>query len=127
MIANLTAVMDGLAARAVTLIPNTYAYPVDNVTVPCAIVGYPTRIEFDLTMDRGGDEMTLPLWVLVGKSMTAAARDALSTLLGDTSSIKSAVDGAYAWGDARIVDAEVTEVTVAAVPYLAVKFTVDVI
>lgn len=127
MIANLTAVMDGIAAQVVGLIPNTFAWPAESVTPPAAVVGYPTRIEFDLAAGRGGDEMTIPLWVIVGKSGTKAARDQISTWIGDTSSVKSAVDGLHAWGDARVVDAKVSEITINAVAYLAVEFTIDVI
>jgi hypothetical protein len=129
MQANLTAVMDGLAtlATAATIAPQVYAYPVEAVTVPCVVVGYPTDITFDVVFGRGGDEMTLPVWVLVGKTGTKDARDRLSTLLGDASSIKSALDGAQSWGDVRVTDAKITEVTVAGVVYLAAEFTVEVV
>lgn len=129
MIANLTAVMDGLAALAVTPLgaTNAYAWPVEDFTVPCVVVGYPTAITFDMTFNRGGDEMTLPLWYVVGLSNTKDARDRLSTILGDTSSVKSAMDGAQSFGDVRVTDAKVTQITVASGTYLAAEFTVEVI
>lgn len=127
MIANLTAVMDGLATLATGLAPDVYAYPVDSVTVPCIVVGYPTEITFDMTFQRGGDEMTIPLWYIVGKTSTKDARDRLSTIIGDASSVKSAIDGSQSFGDCRVVSAAVEEVTVAAVAFLAVKFDVEVI
>jgi hypothetical protein len=129
MQANLTAIMDGIATLVTNsaLVSNVYAYPVSAVTVPCAVVGYPTDIQFDLTFGRGGDEMTLPVWFIVGIGTTKDARDALSTILGDTSSIKSTLDGAQSFGDVRVTDAKVTTVTIAAVEYLAAEFTVEVI
>ena len=45
MQANLTAVMDGLATLAAGLAPQVYAYPVEAVTVPCVVVGYPVTID----------------------------------------------------------------------------------
>jgi hypothetical protein len=129
VITNLTAIMDGLAALATAagIAPQVYAYPVESVTVPCVIIAYPTRMDFDVSFQRGGDELELPVFVLVGKTSTQDARDRLSTLLGDASSIKSAFDGAQSFGDVRVTNASIEEVTVAAVTYLAAKFTVEVI
>ena len=129
MIANLTAVMDGLAALATTaaIAPQVYAYPVESATVPCIVVGYPTDIELDVTFQRGGDAVRLPVWYLAGKSNTADTRDRLSTILADASSVKSAFDGAQSFGDVRVTDVGIEEITVAAIAYIAAKFTVEVI
>jgi len=129
MLANLTAIMDGLATLVTDagLAVNVYAFPPDDFTVPCAVVGYPTEILFDITAQRGGDQMTLPLWFAVGLSNTKSARDALSTILGDASSIKSTLDGAQSFGDVRVTDATIDRITVASGTYLAAKFDVEVI
>jgi len=125
---DLTATMDGLSTLLVSaaLVPNNYAYPVESVTVPCSVVGYPTKVSFDETMGRGGDSADLPVWILVGVTGTKDARDTLSLVLADASSVKSALDGAQSFGDVRVTEAEVTEITIAAVTYLGVKFTVEV-
>lgn len=126
MIADLTTVMDGLATAAAGLAPDVYAWPVDSVTVPCLVVGYPTTIEFDITFQRGGDRLVVPLYYLVGKTSTKDARNALSTIIGDGSSVKSAIDAAT-FADCRVMSAAVEEVTVAGVTFLSVRFDVEVI
>jgi hypothetical protein len=129
VIANLTAVMDGLAAlaSAAGLAPDVYAWPVDSITVPCVVVGYPSEILFDLTFQRGGDELTVPVWYVVGDTSTKDARDRLSTIVGDASSVKSALDGAQAFGDVRVVSAAVERITVGSIAYLAVRFDAEII
>ena len=129
MPATMTAVMDGLAALAVTagLADNVYAWPADSVTVPCLVVGYPSGLAYDGTYGRGMDTWTLPLWFVVGKASTKDARDRLSTILNDSSSVKSALDGAQTFGDVRVTTARVTEVTIGAVAYLAAEFECEVV
>lgn len=127
MIANLTASMDGLAGLVTGQAPTVYAYPVDSITVPCIVVGYPTDITLDVTYQRGGDQMLIPLWYIVGKTTTKDARDALSTIIGDASSVKSSIDGAQSFGDCRVTDAKIEEVTVNAIAYIAVRFDVEII
>lgn len=129
MTATMASVMDGIAALLTTaaLADNNYAWPADAVTVPCTVVGYPTRLDFDGTYQRGMDTWTFPLWFVVGKSNTAGARDRLSTVLNDSSSVKSALDGAQSFGDVRVTTARVTEVTIGAVAYLAAEYEVEVI
>lgn len=121
--------MDGIATLLTTsaLTPNVYGWPADSVNVPCFVVGYPTRLEFDGTYLRGMDTWTFPVWHVVGKSNTKDARDKLSTAMNDTSSIKSALDGAQTFGDVRVTTARVTEVTVAGVAFLAAEYEVEVI
>jgi hypothetical protein len=129
MIANLTAIMDGLAdlATSAGLVENAYAWPADSIAVPCIVVGYPTRTTFDITYQRGGDEMTFPVWAVVGKTTTKDARDRLSTLLGDVSSVKSAFDGLRSFGDVRVTNASIDEIAVGGITYLAALFEVEVI
>lgn len=127
--ASMTTVMDGIAALLVSaaFCDNNYAWPADSVTAPCTIVGYPSRIEFDGTMARGMDTWTFPIWYVVGKTNTKDARNRLSTIINDTTSVKSVLDGAQSFGSVRVTTAEVTEITVGAVALLAVKFEAEVI
>jgi hypothetical protein len=113
-------IMDGLAALAAPLVPQTYAFPVEAVTVPCVVVGYP-----DVVYDH--DVWTLPVYFLVGAPDRVEARDALSLILTEAASIKEAFDGAHAWGDVRVTDASIEEVKVSAVSYLAARFNVEVL
>jgi hypothetical protein len=127
VIANLTAVMDGLAGLAAGLAPDVYAWPVDSVSVPCIVVGYPTDIVLDVTFQRGGDEMTVPVWFVVGETSTKDARDRLSTILADASSVKSALDGSQSFGDVRVTDVGIETIEIGAIKYLGAKFDVEVI
>jgi hypothetical protein len=119
----LAGVMDGLAALFSVTPANVYPYPVESITVPCVVVGY-ARVDFDATMGRGADTWECPVWWVVGKSGTDAARDALS--VAETTG-KAALDGLHAFGDVRVTAAEIAEFTVGAVTYLGVRFDCEVI
>ena len=126
---DLTATMDGIGdlVEAAALVPNVYRWPAESVTVPCAVVGYPTAIDLDATFQRGTDRVALPLWLVVGRTTTKDARDALSVLLGAAPSVKATLDGAQSFGDLRVTDAEVSEIVIGGVSYLGLRFTVDVL
>ena len=122
---SLSDLMDNLAARCASQADNVYAWPVESVSVPCVVVGYPSGIVYDLA--GGGQEtVTLPVWYAVGKSPDAAARDALAVVISGSSSMKAALDGADLLYDVRVTTAEIAELVVAGVTYLAGKFTAEV-
>jgi hypothetical protein len=122
---SLVDVMDGLAGL-LTLVPTRYAWPVESITVPCAVVGYPSRIDFDLTMNRGADTWVVPVWYVVGKTGTEDARNALSDILNEAGSVKALLDGAHTFGDVRVTGAEISELVVTGVSYVAAKFDCEV-
>lgn len=121
----LSDVMDGLAD--LTGMDNAYAWPAENISVPCAVVGFPTHVEFDLVYGRGADTFQLPVWLVVGKSGTIDSRNRLSEKLTGVASIKEQLDGSHDFGSVRCTDAEVAELSVAGTPYVAIKFNVEVI
>lgn len=125
---DLTATMDGVATLITNsgLVTNVYAYPVESVTVPCAVVGYPKAIDFDMTFGRGGDSCTLPVYFVVGRTMTKDARDRLSTILADATSIKSALDGSQSFGSVRVMNAQITDISFGDISYLSAEFTIDI-
>jgi hypothetical protein len=126
--ADLSAIMDGLAARGIAYgIPNAYGYPVESVTVPCLLVDFPDTIELSETFQRGGDHVVLSVWHLVGQSFTKDSRDALSLAIQGGADLVDAIEGAYSWGDVDVVKAEVSTVTIASSTYLGIKLTVDVV
>ncbi len=92
---DLGASMDAIAAKVpVDLTGRVYAWPMEEVTPLCAIVGYPDDpINFDETFGRGSDRATFPLFVLVGKPTERTARDVLSAVLTGATGIKDAIDG----------------------------------
>jgi hypothetical protein len=125
--------MDALAAKvlAAGISTNVYAYPAETVQVPCVVVGYPTSIDFDRTFARGSDRAVHPIFFLTGRANTKAARDSLSDVLAAATGIKDTLDGDLTVGDntaaVRVTDGTVEEVTVSGVPYLAARFTVEVL
>lgn len=54
-----------------------YPYPTDAVQEPAAVLGLPGTVSFDLTYQRGGDRLTVPCSVLVGRVVD---RDTLTQL-----------------------------------------------
>lgn len=125
---DLTAVMDGIGAQLTAWggVRNVYPYPVPAVVTPCALVDFPTRIELSTTFGRGSDTVELPVLLLVDRSYTPEARDALSALIDGAPDAVAAIEGAHAWGSARVVDAEVVPVAVGAITYLGLKLSVEV-
>jgi hypothetical protein len=115
--------MDGLALLmgGIDNIVNAYAWPAPSITTPCAIVGYP-KVSFDETMARGADEMTYPVWLVMGGSTRKAWQD-----MGEALDAVKALDGGYPWGDIRIASAKVQNVTVGSVVALAAQVNVDVV
>lgn len=126
--ATLSEIMDGLAALAPgALTQNAYAWPVESVTVPCFVVGYPTRIIFDLTFKRGGDTYEIPVWYVVGKASSVVSRDALSVALTGVSSVKEALDGSQTFGSVRVTDAVIEEFAISSVTHIAIRYSVEVL
>lgn len=116
---NLTDVMAGMAALIDGL---TYPYPVETVTVPCSVVGYPT----DIVYDNPGVRILLPVWRIVGGD-GEEARDALSDALADQTSVKEALDGLHAWGDVRVTNATVDPILIGTITYPALRFDTEVL
>lgn len=116
--------MDQIAALISA--PNVYAYPAEAVTVPCAIVAYPSEIEYDLTFGSDSVRLVFPIFYVVGGSGDEA-RDAISAVLVEAPSIKASLDGAHAFGDVRVTDAQIEDVSIAGVTYLATRFDAEVL
>ena len=104
---------------------------------PIAIVGFPSRIDYDHAMGRGIDEYTIPIKVIVAVGDQESADDALEAYLAKTgsSSVKAAFNigpGAQTLGGV-VSDCRVTAMTGAggqefgAVTYLVADFELMVI
>jgi len=126
---NLEAVMDGIGAQLTAWggVPYVYSYPVAGVNVPCVLVDYPSHIDLGTTFTRGGDHLSIPVLFLVGQNWTKESRDALSDVLLGGADIVAAIEGAYAYGDITVTDAEVTTIVVGGLDHLGLKLTVDVV
>lgn len=92
---DLAATMDAIAGKVPSgATERVYAWPVEDAKPPCAIVGYPDAdITFDRTFGRGSDEVTIPLFFLVGKAHDRSARDRLSAVITGATGVKDAIDG----------------------------------
>lgn len=129
---NVAAVMDELKTELATIANlRTFAYPPDKVDPPAAIVGYPNRIDFDVSMGRGTDHMEIPIFLMVSRLTDRTARDKLAPYLAGSgaSSVKGVLKAAEPWvamASVRVRMAEVEVVTMAGMDYLTAVFTVDV-
>lgn len=106
---NLSAVRDGLKARLAGISGlRTFDVLVDQVPVPCAVVGGPERIEYDTTYRDGRVTLTIPVQVYVSRSSERAGQDTMDGYLASTGplSVKAAIEGDPTLGGA----AETTQV-----------------
>lgn len=131
---NLSGIMDAIATTLVSANVTTkaFGYPIPNPPAPCAVVLYPKKIDFDMTMKRGADEATFEVAFFVGRANDLKARDALSDVIDGATGIKEALEAegtdlSEAISSCRVTDCKIEEILVGEVPYLAAVFTLDVI
>ena len=134
MALNVSTAMDGLGTRLATITGlRVFDFAPDSLSPPAAIVSLPENIEWDLTMARGSDRCTIPVYVLVGKASDRAARDKLAGYLAGTgaTSVKTAIESDETLGGAvdsvRVMRASSSVMTVAGQEFLAATFDVDVV
>jgi|SRR6185312_3800760 len=132
----LSTVMDAIAAELVADVGATFrvsAYPIPNPTPPHAIVGYPTKFDYDYTFHAlattGVIEATFPIWYVVGRVLDKTSRDALSAVITGAPGIAEALGGTLGGTvhSANVSDMQVETVTIADVDYLAARFDLDVV
>lgn len=106
-----------------------YAYPADDVKVPCVVVGYPGEIEYDIAYQRGADLATFPVYFLTGRVVERAARDELAAVVAAGSGIKDTLDGLTGapWDTLRVTTMRILNVQVAGIDYLAAQFNAEVV
>lgn len=129
--ADLSAIMDALGAAVGTIADlRPHPYWADNVTPPAAIVAWPDSYEFDQTMARGSDHVTLPVIVVVGRADARTSRDRLAQYVAGSGaqSVKQAVENTTttAYDSARVVKVEFGTLSIASISYLAATFDVDI-
>jgi hypothetical protein len=109
------------------LVENVHDYPVESITPPAVVVGYPTRWDFDSVYGQAGVGVaTFPVWFACGKSGDESARNVLGDVMSGAASIKALLDATIDY-DVRVTSAEVTELVVNAITYLAVRFDCEVL
>lgn len=125
-------VMDELGT-ALKEIPDLRVHPywIGSITPPSAVVGFPDPLTYDLTMARGMDRQTFPIFVCVGKVDTRTSRDAISKYCdgaGDYS-VKQVIENHECdeYDSARVDRAQIGVITIGAIDYLSATFYVDII
>ena len=96
-------IREGLRVRLATISGlRTYAEVPDAIVVPCAIVGIPSEIKFDITLNRSNDQALFPVRVMVGKATDKQAQKNLDVYLqgSGTSSIKTVIEADSSLGGA---------------------------
>lgn len=131
---NLSAVAAEVAAK-LAVIPKlrVSAYHPSRVIVPHAFPDLPETITYSLTYDRGMDEWTMPVIVMVGAVSDRASHQQISAYMDGSGprSIKQALDSSntnvYASCDAVTVESCTPMMLVSnAVTYLAAEFATHV-
>jgi hypothetical protein len=129
---DLSATMDGIGTALTNsgLVPNVYAYPVESVSVPCALVDYPTgKIELSVTfggLANRADHIVIPVFYLVGLTGTKDGRDALSAAMHGATDLVRVLEGASP-GDMVVTDGEIAQVKIGEATYLGLKFSLDIL
>ena len=107
-----------------------YPFPPDALVTPCAIIGYPDTIDFDLTLKRGGDSMVLPVYLVVDRNWDRATAEQFAgfTDSAGTSSIKQKIESATPtdYGAARVRSVTFSVISVAGLEYWVATFLVDI-
>jgi len=104
-----------------------FAYFPDRITPPVAVVDFPAELNYDATMGRGADRITLPVTVLVSRVDSRSARD---RLLAWPALVKAAIEAhaPVAYDSCRVTGVEFNHsFPVATVEYAAATFSIDII
>jgi hypothetical protein len=130
----LSAVMDELGTALDTIDGlRVYPYNAEKVMPPAAVVGWPDPLTYDATYGRGGDRVSMPLVVVVGRLDARTTRDRLAKYLDGTgaASVKATLesdDRTYtAFDSVRVTEARVLAYTIAGAEYFGAEFTLDII
>lgn len=129
MAVNLSTVMDSIGTALGTISGlRVYDYPPKSAQPPFAFVNMPEAIDYDLTMGRGHDRMTVEVWLGIGSQVDRVARDTLSDYAAGSgsSSVKAAIDAASIGSSARVTRAEFSTITLSGNAYPGIVFQVDI-
>lgn len=130
---NVKAIMEALATRLKTIDGlRAYGYPVESVSAPAAIVGWPAAYTFDATYGRGHDDLVIPVVVVVGRPRdNKATLDRLSAYLDGSgpSSVKAVLEAEPFPSPVemlRVRGVEIDIYTIAGAEYVTAVFDVQI-
>lgn len=129
---NLRKVMEEIADKLRTFTGiSVFSYPVDTVTPPAAILGYPDSIDYDVTYQQG--EMTftnLPVFMVTDRVDSESARNKVAEWTDPSSgnSVKSYLDNeTYSFcDDIQVVSSSFNVMSIAGIDYLVAVFELNV-
>lgn len=131
MTASVADVMTAITEVAVNggLVDRAYDWPTLDVNPPCLVAGYPD-LSFDLTMRRGADRATYPVWIVCGVADKRSSRDVLSPfIVGGGVSVKGILQGTLngTVQSARVTTCQIETVNIGGLDYVAARFDLDVV
>lgn len=133
--ASLSAIRDGIKTRLATISGlETYDTMPDTANPPCAIVGVPARIEYDVTFRNAVARYEIPVRVFAGRVAESDSQDRLDGYISPDglTSLRGAIDGDPTLGGVahtvRVTEARDYGVyTLGDVPYIGVEIVCEVI
>ncbi len=110
---------------------SSFAYPADSIKGPAAVLGFPERIEYDVTYNTGECSFwNLPVYMLTDRTDPKSARDSLSAWCGSKGSQSVAQflsNERYTTCDqVQVVNAALDVVSIAGIEYFAAIFECNV-
>lgn len=128
---DIAAVMDEIGDALATIDGlRVFPYYADKVTPPSAVVHWPDSYEFDQTMQRGSDLVTVPVTVVVGRADARTSRDRLAQYVkgSGATSVKAAVEQhePASFESARVKSVEFGAFTIANSTYLGATFDIEI-
>jgi hypothetical protein len=123
---NINSQMDNIGVALATIVGlRVFDFLPASAQPPFCFIDFPESIVYDNTKARGTDTAVFPIFIGVGKVSDRSSRDQLAEYLAGTGSksIKAAVDFA---GLRRVMNAEVSVITLAGVDYLGARFDTEV-
>ena len=114
-------------------ITRVYSYPPDSVIAPCAVVSYPTLLDYDNTMGHGSDVIDIPVHLIVGLVSDRNASLQLGPYISSTGnySVKYAIESDPTLGKSvqtsRVTNCSISVMDIGAISYLVATFNINVI
>lgn len=123
--------MDEIAAKLNLISELTvYSFETDAVKVPAAIVDFPEEYQFDTTMARGSDRLTLLVHAVVSNSYDRIAKDRLNRYVNGsgTESFKKILESGVnnSFDSVRVMSVRFNPFLIGQIEYKGATFLVDI-
>lgn len=128
MAGNIGATMDALGTALGTVTGlRVFDFPPKSAHPPFAFVDMPDSIEFDASMVRGSDRLTINVVVCVGDAVDRVTRDKIAAYAAGSGSgsIKAAIESSSL--EARVTSVSFRPVVMGGSTYFGAVFAVDII